>query len=65
MAMSFPGGSDGKQSTCRRLGLIPGLGRFSGEEWLPALVFLPGESHRQRSLAGYSPCDHKESYMTK
>ena len=23
-------------------------------------VFLPGESHRQRSLAGYSPWDHKE-----
>ena len=24
-------------------------------EWLPTLVFLPGESHGQRSLAGYSP----------
>ena len=22
--------------------------------WQPALVFLPGESHGQRSLAGYS-----------
>ena len=23
-------------------------------------AFLPGESHGQRSLAGYSPLDHKE-----
>ena len=25
-------------------------------------VFLPGESHGQRSLAGYSPWGHKESH---
>ena len=24
-------------------------------EWQPTPVFLPGESHEQRSLAGYSP----------
>ena len=24
-------------------------------EWLPAPVFLPGEFHEQRSLAGYIP----------
>ena len=24
-------------------------------KWLPTLVFLPGESHGQRSLADYSP----------
>ena len=29
------------------------------------LVFLLGESHGQRSLAGYSPRCHKESDMTK
>ena len=31
--MGFPGGSDGKESTCnaRDLGLIPGLGRFPGK----------------------------------
>ena len=28
-------------------------------------VFLPGESHGQRSLAGYSPQGHKESDMTE
>ena len=30
-------------------------------EWLPTPVLLPGESHGQRSLAGYSPWDCKES----
>ena len=34
-------------------------------EWLPPLVFLPGEFHEQRSLAGYNPRGHKESDMTK
>ena len=29
------------------------------------IVFLPGESHGQRSLAGYSPRGHKESDMTE
>ena len=33
--------------------------------WQPTLVFLPGESHGQRSLAGYSPWDHKESDRTE
>ena len=28
-------------------------------------VFLPGESHEQKSLAGYSPMGCKESNMTK
>ena len=31
----------------------------------PIPVFLPGESHGQRSLAGYSPQDHKKSDMTE
>ena len=26
-----------------------------GREWLPTPVFLPGESHGQRNLMGYSP----------
>ena len=29
--------------------------------WQPSPVFLPGESHGQRSLAGYSPYGHIES----
>ena len=34
-------------------------------EWLLTPVFLPGESHGQRSLVGYSPCGHKVSDMTE
>ena len=30
-------------------------------KWQPILVFLPGKSHGQRSLAGYSPWGYKES----
>ena len=33
-------------------------------EWLPIPVSLPGEFHGQRSLVGYSPCDHNESDTT-
>ena len=37
------------------MGSIPGSGRSPGEgKWQPTPVFLPGESHGQRSLAGYS-----------
>ena len=35
------------------------------EEWQPSPVFLPGESHGQRSLAGYSPPGHKELGTTE
>ena len=31
----------------------------------PTPVFLPGESHGQRGLAGYSPRGGPESYMTE
>ena len=34
-------------------------------KWQPTLVFLPRESHGQRSLAGYSPGGLKESDMTE
>ena len=33
--------------------------------WQPTSVFLPGESHGQRSLVGYSPWGHKQSEMTE
>ena len=36
-----------------------------GREWQPTPVFLPGESHGQRSLAGYSPRGRKESNTTE
>ena len=34
------------------------------KKWQPTPVFLPGEFHGQRSLAGYSPCGRKESDTT-
>ena len=34
-------------------------------EWKPTLRFLPGESHGQRSLAGYSPQSLKELDTTE
>ena len=33
--------------------------------WQPTLVSLPGKSHRQRRLAGYSPRGRKEVDMTE
>ena len=48
--MGFPGGSDGKESTCnaggsRDMGPILELGGSPGEgQWQPTPVFLPGES---------------------
>ena len=33
-------------------------------KWQPTPVFLPGESHGQKNLAGYSPQSCKESKMT-
>ena len=44
-----------KTGDIRDSGSILGLGRSLGEGgWLPTPVFLPGESHHQRSLAGCS-----------
>ena len=43
-----------------RVGKIPWR-----RKWQPTPVFLPGEIHGQRSLAGYSPWDHKESDTTE
>ena len=50
--------SDSKESTCNAgdLGPTPESGRFPWRrKWQPSPVFLPGESHGQRSLMGYSP----------
>ena len=62
-ACSFLGGSDGKVSAfnVRSLtrvsdpGSISGLGISPGRKWQPNPVLLPGKSHGQRSLVGYSP----------
>ena len=48
------------------LGLIPGLGRSPGGGHGNPLQFSYMENpHEQRSLASYSPCGCKESYMTE
>ena len=50
----------------RDMGSIPGSGRPPGRgHWQSTPVFLPGESHGQGSLAGYSPQGHTESDVTK
>ena len=52
----------GKESSgqCRRHGFYPWVGKIPWRrKWQPTIVFLPGKSHGQRSLAGYSPWGHK------
>ena len=59
--------SDGKESACNIGDRVRSLSREDPlEKGMPThLVFLPGEFHRQRSLAGYSPWGRKESDMTE
>ena len=48
----------GEESAChyRRRGLDPWVRKIPWRrKWQPTPVFLPGECHGQRSLAGYSP----------
>ena len=48
------------------VGLTPVSGRFPWRrKWQPTPVFLPGKSHGQRSLVGYSPWGHKELDTTE
>ena len=61
----------GKESACNagdlgNVGSIPRLGRSpGGGKWQPTQEFLPGESHGQRSLVGYSPWGHIELDTTE
>ena len=64
--MGFPSGSAAKNSPAVRETRV----RFLGWKipWRraeqPTPLFLPGESHGQRSLEGYGPLGHKELDMT-
>ena len=50
----------------RDMGSISGLGRSPWRRaWQPTPVFLPGESHGERSLAVYSLWNRKMSNMTE
>ena len=64
---AFPGGSEGKASACNAedLGSILGSRRSLEERNDNPLMFLPGESHGQKILVGYSPQGHKESDTTE
>ena len=62
--LDFAGGSVSKESTCnagdclqsRRPRFNPCVRKIPWRrKWQPTPVFLPGESHGERSLAGYSP----------
>ena len=60
--LGFPGGSDGKESTCNGgdAGSIPGLGRSSGGgHGNPLQYSCLQNPHGQRSLVGYSPWGRK------
>ena len=47
-------------------GFDPWVGKISWRRaWQPTPIFLPGEFHGQRSLAGHSPWGWKESDMTE
>ena len=49
-----------------RSGLDPWVRKISWRrKWQPTPVFLPGESHGQKSLVGCSPQSHDELDMTK
>ena len=67
----FPGGSGGKEPTCqcrrcKRCGFDPWVWKIPWRgKWLPTPVFVPGDSHGQRSLKGYRPRGCKELDTTE
>ena len=69
----FLSGASGKESTFNsgatgdpEVSGDPWSGRIPWRsKWQPTPVLLPGTSHRQRSLVGYSPWGRKESDMTE
>ena len=66
--LDFPGGSDGKVSClqCGRPGFDPWVGKILWRrKWQPTPVLLPGKSHGQRSVVGYSPRGRKDSDTTE
>ena len=62
----FPSGSSGKESVNVGDGFKPWVWKSPWRrKWQPIPVFLPGKSHGQKGLVGYSPQGHTESCMTK
>ena len=55
-SMGFLGGSTVKNLQCGSCRFDPWVGKIPWRRaWQPTPVFLPGESHGQKSLKGYSP----------
>ena len=66
--MGLPSWLSGKESACqcRRHGFSPWIRKIPWRrQWQPTPVFLPGESHGPRCLAGYSSRGHKEPDTTE
>ena len=66
--IGLPRRGSGEASTyqCRRHVFDPWIRKIPwNRKWQPTPVFLPGKSHEQRSLAGYSPWDCKVSDVTE
>ena len=69
--MGFLGDTSGKEPACqcrgcKRRSFAPWVGKIPWRRaWQPTPGFLPGDSHGQRSLVGYSPRGHKELDMTE
>ena len=63
--------ASGKEPTwqcrrCKRCAFDSWVGTIPRRrKWQPTPIFLPGESHGQRSLVGYSPWGHKELDMAE
>ena len=66
LRQGFPSGSAVKNLPATQETLVWSLGQEDPleEAWQPTPVFLPGESHGCRSLAGSSPWGHRKSDMT-
>ena len=60
MAKNPPANAGEEQQTRSLGGKIPWR-----RKWQPDPVFLPGKSHGQRSLVGYSPGGHEEPDTTE
>ena len=67
----YTAGTSGKKPTyqcrrCKRYRFYHWVGKIPWRRaWQPTPVFLPGKSHRQRSLVGYAPWGHKDSDTTE
>ena len=71
LTLGFPGSAVVKESTCqcrrrKRHDFDSWVGKILwSRKWQPTRLFLPGKSHGQKSLAGYSPGGHSQLDTTE